>query len=518
VVQELVMERFRVLERIGSGGMGTVYRAYDERLQRHVALKELQAADPDRVLREAQAAARLNHPAIVTLYELGEHGGRAVLVSELVPGETLATLEATGVLCDRDVAEITADLCDALAHAHARGVVHRDIKPQNVIVGDDPRAGRRAKLMDFGIARIAGAPTLTAAGEVVGTLAYMSPEQAEGELAGPETDVYSLALTAYECWAGLNPVAGQTPAQTARQIGTGLAPLRSHRPDLPEGLADTIDACLEPEPELRPSPRELRECLEAELPALDAVHALPPAHGQTELEGGHHRPRLGRGRVLTLAVVGLALLTLAGPIGAPGAALTLALLCVPSLIAGATASSLAPLLAPALSAAGIGGAGAALGAGGTTVFPRAALGVGAWAWMVVASLTLGIGPDLGISAEAPAGWSASGALAAEHVLGPLVSLESLVGACLFAAASVLLGWVLAARHLPLVLLGAMIWAAGLDASLSLVADGGLGGHPAGVVLAATVAVAVEFGLRRSRAGSPSLGLRASPGPTLAPTP
>ena len=251
-MQDLVMDRFRVLERIGSGGMGTVYRAYDERLQREVALKELEAADPERVLREAQAAARLNHPAIVTLYELGEHAGHAVLVSELVPGETLASLEAAGMLCDRDVAEITADLCDALAHAHARGVVHRDIKPQNVIVRDDRRAGRRAKLMDFGIARIAGAPTLTAAGEVVGTLAYMSPEQADGELAGPETDVYSLALTAYECWAGVNPVAGRTPAQTARRIGTELAPLRAHRPDLPEGLADTIDACLEPEPQLRP--------------------------------------------------------------------------------------------------------------------------------------------------------------------------------------------------------------------------------------------------------------------------
>ena len=147
------MGRFEVLERIGSGGMGTVYRAYDERLEREVALKQLQSADSERVLREAQAAARLNHPAIVTLYELGEHAGRAVLVSELVPGETLEALRAAGMLYDRDVAEVTADLCEALSHAHARGVVHRDIKPQNVIVCDDPRAGRRAKLMDFGIAQ-----------------------------------------------------------------------------------------------------------------------------------------------------------------------------------------------------------------------------------------------------------------------------------------------------------------------------------------------------------------------------
>ncbi|MET0730454.1 MAG: serine/threonine-protein kinase, partial [Solirubrobacterales bacterium] len=182
---ELLMGRFRVLERIGAGGMGTVYRAFDERLQRQVALKEIPSAEPARVLREAQAAARLNHPGIVTLYELGERDGHALLVSELVPGPTLSRLHQGGRLRDRDVAEIAADLSDALAHAHARGVIHRDVKPENVIVRDDQGAGQRAKLMDFGIARIAGAPTLTAAGEVVGTLAYMSPEQADGSLAGP---------------------------------------------------------------------------------------------------------------------------------------------------------------------------------------------------------------------------------------------------------------------------------------------------------------------------------------------
>ena len=202
VGDELLMGRFRVLERIGAGGMGTVYRAFDERLQRQVALKEIPSAEPARVLREAQAAARLNHPGIVTLYELGERDGHALLVSELVPGPTLSRLHQGGRLRDRDVAEIAADLSDALAHAHARGVIHRDVKPQNVIVRDDQGAGQRAKLMDFGIARIAGAPTLTAAGEVVGTLAYMSPEQADGSLAGPESDVYSLALTAFECWSG----------------------------------------------------------------------------------------------------------------------------------------------------------------------------------------------------------------------------------------------------------------------------------------------------------------------------
>jgi hypothetical protein len=442
VVQELVMERFRVLERIGSGGMGTVYRAYDERLQREVALKEVQVVDRERVLREAQAAARLNHPSIVTLYELGDHRGRPVLVSELVPGHTLAELEEEGMLSDRDIAEITADLCAALAHAHSRGVVHRDIKPQNVIVGDDPRAGRRAKLMDFGIAQIAGAPTLTAAGEVVGTLAYMSPEQADGDLAGPETDVYSLALTAYEGWAGLNPVAGRTPAQTVRRIGGHLEPLSDHRPDLPEGLTETIDACLEADPEQRPDPQELRECLRAEAKRLDAVH-MRPGHDVPDSEPG---PPAGWGRRLGIGVLGVA-------------------------------------CAPLLGAVGVGGAAAAVGAAGPTHRTRAALGALAWLWMLAAAIAFGAGPDLGIGGD--------------DLATSLVSPQSLLGATVFALAALALGWVLAIRHLALALLGAMIWAAGVDAALALVADGSLGERPAGVVIGAAVAVAVEFGLLRA---------------------
>ena len=207
MVGELVMGRFRVLDRVGSGGMGTVYRAFDERLQRQVAVKEIAGTDARRVLREAQAAARLNHPGIVTLYELGSEGDRALLVSELVEGTTLAELALSESLSDREAAEFGADICEALAHAHERGVIHRDVKPQNVIVRADDGVGRRAKLMDFGIASLAGAPALTATGEVVGTLAYMAPEQAEGEPANEPADTYSLALTLYELWAGTNPVA-----------------------------------------------------------------------------------------------------------------------------------------------------------------------------------------------------------------------------------------------------------------------------------------------------------------------
>ncbi|MQA73023.1 MAG: protein kinase, partial [Solirubrobacterales bacterium] len=362
MADDLVMGRFRIEERIGSGGMGTVYRAFDERLQRQVAVKEIVAADPERVLREAQAAARLNHPAIVTLYELGRTPGCAVLVSELVPGETLARLHQSGLLCDRDVAEIATDLCDALVHAHSRSVVHRDLKPENVVVPERTDGQRRAKLMDFGIARVAGASTLTATGEVVGTLAYMSPEQAEGGLVGAESDVYSLALTAYECWAGHNPIAGRTPAETARRIGAGAPPLRLARPDLPEGLADTVDACLDPDPPLRPTVLELRDCLEAE---IDELEARVPASHRDEEALDLPRPRLAAARLATICGAAALLALLAVGLRAPGLALVLDAVLAPSLLVGAPVGALAPLVAPILAAAGVGGAAPALGAPGT---------------------------------------------------------------------------------------------------------------------------------------------------------
>ena len=497
VGDELVMDRFRLLERIGSGGMGVVYKAFDERLQRPVAVKEVLAAEPDRVLREAQAAARLNHPGIVTLYELGELAGRALLVSELVPGETLARLRADCSLSDREVGELAADLCDALAHAHARGVVHRDVKPENVIVRDDQGTGRRAKLMDFGVARIAGAPTLTAAGEVVGTLAYMSPEQAEGRIAGAASDVYSLALTLYECWAGVNPVAAATPAATARRIGTPLPSLRHFRPDLPEGLVDEVDACLEPDPELRPTALELRECLDQEIVGL-ADAAVPAGEGDSPRRD---RPWLGAGRVVALCALCAALILIAGPLAAPGAALVLAVLCAPALAVGAPAAALAGPLAPLLAAAGIPSAAAALGAPAPSRLGQALLGAAAWAWMLTAFVALGIGPDLGIADRAPEGWAGDAGVASDSMLAPLVSVDSLVAMGTFAAAAVCLAALLRLRHASVALLAAMLWAAGVNAALAIVGDGGLGTNALGVVGAAAVAVAVEFGLLR--AGGPA---------------
>ena len=189
----LVLDRYRLLRRLGAGGFGVVWLAHDERLDRVVAVKRIathDAAAGTRAEREAKAAARLQHPGIVALYESGRDDGAVYLVSELVRGRTLGALLEEGALSDRDVVRVGVALCDALGHAHGRGVVHRDVKPGNIMIPDRPHDGAGvAKLTDFGVARIAGEDVLTRTGDVVGTLAYMAPEQAEGRDAGAEADL-----------------------------------------------------------------------------------------------------------------------------------------------------------------------------------------------------------------------------------------------------------------------------------------------------------------------------------------
>lgn len=267
MVGSLALERFRLEEHLGSGSFGSVHRAWDLRLQRSVAIKAIPTGPEarPRVLREAQAVARLSHPNIVALYELAEEGGVAYLVTELVEGRTLREALLDGDLSDREVAEIGADLCEALDHAHARGVIHRDLKPTNILISD---IDGLAKLMDFGVASLGDAAGLTATGDVVGTLAYMSPEQADGESVGPAADVYSLCLVLYECFSGVNPNRRQSPAATVRAIGMGVRPLAQLRPDLPADLCAAIDAGLEPDPWLRIDIERLGPALERALPRL----------------------------------------------------------------------------------------------------------------------------------------------------------------------------------------------------------------------------------------------------------
>jgi len=261
-----VLGRYELQERLGAGGFGVVWRAFDKKLERDVAVKvvprEDSPGDRSRVTREALAAARLNHPGIVALYELGSDDHDVYLVSELVHGATVEELAREGALSDRDVARIGHALCEALEHAHARGVIHRDVKPGNVMVLAEPAAGAGfAKLTDFGIAHLATGEGLTATGDVMGTLAYMAPEQAEGRRVTEACDVYSLALTLYEAWTGSNPVRGQSPAATVRNVGRPLPPLHSRRNDLPPALGAVLDAALDPDPLYRPAPAELRVVL-----------------------------------------------------------------------------------------------------------------------------------------------------------------------------------------------------------------------------------------------------------------
>jgi hypothetical protein len=539
VVGELVLNRFRVRERLGSGGFGTVYRALDERLDRDVAVKvmEVGAQPIERVLREAQAVARLNHPNVVTLYELGEDGRRAYLVSELVEGETLARMERTGKLSDRDVGEAAADLCEALLHAHSRGVVHRDIKPQNVLLA----AGEgRAKLMDFGIARVFDAAGITATGDVVGTLAYMAPEQAEGALAGPPADVYSLALTLYEAWSGENPNARPTPAATARAIGDPVPPLGELRPDLPPRLCESIDRCLRPDPGLRSPLDELAVSIETALPELDAGHPVCGARRRRLWRGGAVdaiaardpaelaaaaavagligaamivTPARGSGWAYLLPLLAGALMLLwsrlgyllgacglvawlAGPAARPGAALLVSVLAMPPALL--LRSGAAPALPPASPLLGIAGAAPiypALAGLATRAGDRLVLGACGYAWLALAESILDRNLLFGPTRVAPAGWQQSAGETARDLLLPLATDPNfLFGAALWSLAALALGLLVRGRSLALDLIGAMLWAAALVAALRLHA-GAAGPPPAILALAVLVVLAMVIAWR-----------------------
>jgi hypothetical protein len=480
-----VLNRFEIEQRLGSGGFGSVYRAWDTRLERHVAVKAIEA-DGGRVLREAQAAARLNHPGIVTLYELGQEHGHTFLVTELAEGETLRRLSADGELCDREVGEIGADLCEALDHAHARGIVHRDIKPQNVVVGEGEPA---AKLMDFGIARVLDGPGMTAPGDVVGTLAYMSPEQAEGSPAGPPSDVYSLALTLYECWSGQNPNLRSTPAATARAIGAPLPSLRRLRPDLPAALAETVDACLDPDPELRPDLEELGCAIEDHLEELGERPSPSAVDGGASLRLAD---RLGRAEPADVAVASclsglvaaamiavagagppfgyllvplVALLTLLRPrggylvaatglatwlaivAGRPGAGLVLAAIALPPafLLGGSGRLLVVPAAAPALGVLGIAPCFPLLASLAERRRDRVVLAVTGYVWLVVAEVVLRRELLLGAGVEPPRGWQESARAGLGDVLIPLATQPRfLAGLLVWSAVALLAGLLLGA--------------------------------------------------------------------------
>lgn len=233
-------DRYRLEEKLASGGMGTVYTAMDERLNRRVAvklLKEELAEDPrfvERFRREARAAAALSHPNVAAVFDNGEDAGRHYIVMELAPGRDLARLlrEESPFSLDRTV-RIGTQIADALAHAHAAGLVHRDVKPHNVIVDD----ADRVKVTDFGIARAAGESTLTATGSVLGSAHYISPEQASGTHIGPASDIYSFGIVTYEMLTGALPFTGESALGVAMRHVNDEVPAPSVlNPEVPEAL------------------------------------------------------------------------------------------------------------------------------------------------------------------------------------------------------------------------------------------------------------------------------------------
>ena len=280
-----VGDQYLIEAEIGRGGMAAVFRALDLRLHRHVAIKALPpelAFNSDvrtRFLREAQTAAQLSHPNIVPIYTVDERGGVVYFVMALVEGESLAArLARQPRLSIEGVRRILAEVADALDYAHSCGVVHRDIKPDNILI--DQTTGR-AVVTDFGIARAAaGDARLTQTGVAVGTPAYMSPEQAMGErdLDG-RSDQYSLGIVGYQMLVGETPFkAANTPAMLVKHLSEAPRPVRERRPDAPDALAAAIDRALAKKPEERwASAGAFRDALLAAGPAAPPPKAGAPA-------------------------------------------------------------------------------------------------------------------------------------------------------------------------------------------------------------------------------------------------
>jgi eukaryotic-like serine/threonine-protein kinase len=250
---QLILDRYRLLERLAAGGSAEVWRARDEQLDRDVAVKRLHAhlfaddASRARLAAEARAAARLSHPVIVGVYDVDATGDAPALVMELVDGESLAArLDRDGPLPDREAAEIVVDLAEALFHAHQQGVIHRDIKPGNVLLD---RNGR-TRLVDFGIARsLAEASSrLTVTGTVIGTLRAMAPEQLEDGPITPRTDLYGLGVVLHEALTARPPYPSGSPLALAEAQRAGPPPLDGLDP----GLAAVIAGCLALDPTDRP--------------------------------------------------------------------------------------------------------------------------------------------------------------------------------------------------------------------------------------------------------------------------
>lgn len=276
---KLVAGKFRIVDEIGRGGMGVVYKAEDLKLKRPVALKFLpphlmdEPGLKERFLVEAQAAAALSHPNICTIYEVGEDEGRPYIAMEYVEGETLRQRVRKEPLEPGEAVDIVGQVAAGLAEAHRKGIIHRDVKSANIMVTPE----RRAKVMDFGLAKLLGGSTLTKSGTTMGTVAYMSPEQARGEELDHRTDIWSLGVVLYEVIAGKLPFRGEHHQAVIHSIlHREPEPLARVRPSLAAGLDHVVGQAMAKRPADRyQTMEELREDLAAVADGLRPLKAKP---------------------------------------------------------------------------------------------------------------------------------------------------------------------------------------------------------------------------------------------------
>jgi eukaryotic-like serine/threonine-protein kinase len=292
----LVGERYRLRERLAAGGMGPVWAARDVVMERDVALKEMhvaphigrdeseeRASAVERVRREARAAGRVDHPAVVTIHDVIVHDEHPWIVMELVRGETLAQrIAREGPLPEGEVARIALAVLDGLCAAHEHGVLHRDVKPANVLLG----ASGRVVLTDFGIARIEGESSLTVTGEFIGSLRYCAPERMSGLRTGPASDLWSLGVLLYEALEGRSPFSRETMEATVAAVLGGV-PVETQR--VPR-LGQLVRGLLVQDPDGRPSAEEARDVLAAAVAAVDGVPDTAPETAPAAPDGPEAAP------------------------------------------------------------------------------------------------------------------------------------------------------------------------------------------------------------------------------------
>jgi hypothetical protein len=278
--QDLVLGRYRPMRPLGSGGSGSVWLALDERNGLDVALKIIprEGKAAARAEREALAARRLRHDRCVRAYDVGHDASHVYIAYEYVPGRTFREALRTGSLSDPDAVEVAAQVLDALAHAHRAGIVHRDVKPSNILLED--RDEIAVRLLDFGLAQFDGADTLTAVGDVPGTLAYIAPERLAGGEATPESDVWSVGVLLWEVLAGRHPFWGLPLQEVARAIQDGAPSLAAERTRAPRRLVAAVDSALAADPEERPRASALAADLRSSLRSAPVRERRTPREKQ----------------------------------------------------------------------------------------------------------------------------------------------------------------------------------------------------------------------------------------------